>query len=140
MSRFVRIGDGVDVVPLAMAVERLGSVFGEKSFCELFATGDWTGEYFAFPQLRNILLDIMRRVECGVLQSVFLARPMKVVGLSDATQGYVFLAITPCGLRTSGEELPVPAGGVVFSAGAEGVEIFGPESTCVLVMNFAPMP
>lgn len=140
MSQFVRIGDGVDVVPIAMAVERLGSAFGDKAFCELFAAGDWTGEYFAFPQLRGVLLDIMRRVECGVLQSVFLARPMAVVALPDATQGYAFLAITPCGLRTSTQELPVPPGGVVFSAGAEGVEIFGPEGTCALVLNFTPMP
>ena len=136
----MRIGDGVDVVPIAMAVERLGSAFGDKAFCELFAAGDWTGEYFAFPQVRGILLDIMRRVECGVLHSVFLAKTMKVVPLPDATQGYAFLAISHAGLRTSVEELPVPAGGVVFSAGAEGVEIFGPEGTCVLVLNFAPMP
>ena len=140
MSQFVRIGDGVDVVPIAMALERLRAVFGERKFAELFAAGEWTGEYFAFPQLRNVLLDIMRRVECGTLIGVFLAKPMQVVALPDAAQGYAFLAITPCGLRTSAEELPVPAGSVVFSAGAEGVEIFGPEGTCALVLNFAPMP
>lgn len=140
MSNFVKIADGIDVTPLVMAVERMAAVFGEKSFCELLVDGDWQAEYFAFPQLRGLLLDLMRRVECGALVSVFLAKPMEVVRLPDATSAYVCVALHPVVMGCGDDEVAVPAGGAIFCTGAEPLQLRGPEGSCSLVVNFTPMP
>lgn len=140
MSNFVKLADGIDVVPLVMGVERLAGVFGERSFCELLVDGDWRAEYFAFPQLRGLLLDLMRRVECGTLVSVFLAKPMEVVALPDASGAYVCVALHPVVIQCGDDELAVPQGAAVFCTGAEPLQLRGPKDSCVLVVNFTPMP
>lgn len=140
MSNFVKLAEGIDVAPLVMAVERLAGVFGEKPFCELLVDGDWRPEYFAFPQLRGLLLDLMRRVECGALVSVFLAKPMEVVALPDPSSAYVCVALHPVVMACGDDEVAVPLGGVVFCTGAEPLQLKGPKDSCSLVVNFTPMP
>lgn len=143
MSNLLPVAQGVDVLPLLMAIERQVAIFAEAPRVELFQGGEWRGEFFAFPQLRGVLLDILRRVECGVLEEVVL---LKVEGqatlarLEDATKALVVLGLAPmhchCGKDTAGLE----AGSVVWCSGAEEVELVPPHGGCAVVVSFSPMP
>lgn len=141
MGVFLGVAQGVDVLPLKMAIERQGTVFGEGTEVVLYDEGEWKGEFFAFPQMRSILLDIMRRVECGVLARAAL---VKVVGhcalarVVDSTQALVLLGMDSAQASCAGEDCPLVEGSVLWCSGVDATLLRG--SGYALAIYFNPMP
>jgi hypothetical protein len=140
VGNFVEIAQGTDVLPLVMAVERQRGVLGEGPKCNLFAQGEWTGEYYAFPQVRGLLLDLMRRVECGALVEVGIWGPGESPRLPDASVALALVGLVPCVAWCGEDKVELHAGRVVFCSGAEPLVLHGKPDACALVVCFAPMP
>lgn len=138
---FIKLAEGIDVLPLKMAVERQVGVFEGKPAVRLYGEGDWSGEFFAFPQLRQLLLDVMRRVECGVLLDVALVKTEEVapVGpLLDGQQSFVVLALSDFIVNSAG---PQRSGDVLWASGASPLIFRSPEGGgFAIVVTFAPIP
>lgn len=140
MQGFVKLAEGIDVLPLKMAVERQVSVF-EEGQVRLFAEGEWQGQFYAFPQLRSLLLDMMRRVECGKLVSITLLQVETIAPLDpllDGQQCFVILALSDFIINGAGAQRP---GDVLWSNGAVPVVFRGTEEGgFALVVCFEPIP
>lgn len=142
MQGFIKLAEGIDILPLKMAVERQLSVFEEEEGkATLFDAAGWQGQFFAFPQIRNILLDIMRRVECGQLREVELldiAKAQPLGPLLDSQQCFVVLALGECILTGAGTLRP---GDVVWANGVVPLVFRAPEEGgFALVVTFDPIP
>lgn len=140
MRGFVKLADGVDVAPLVMALQRQGSVFEGQQVVALFAEG-WQGAYYAFPQVRTLLLDVMRRVECGQLinVSLLLVNDTSLPPVEDASLARVLLALDAVKCASGDELWELAPGSVLFSAGAEELLLRGADAG-MLCITFAPMP
>lgn len=140
MQGFVKLAEGIDVLPLKMAVERQISVF-EEGQVPLFVEGEWTGQFFAFPQLRNLLLDIMRRVECGKLVSLSLWQVEKMAPLPVLVDGehcFVLLSLSDFIVNGAGAQRP---GDVLWMSGAQETTFrASEEGGFALVVCFEPIP
>lgn len=139
MQGFVRIAQGVDMLPLRLAVERQEGIFDSHSSVVLFGDGEWKGEFFAFPQLRSLLLDVMRRVECGELKSIAIVRTEgveKIGPLSDASCAIVGLMVTDGAVQGAG---PLSMGDVFWASGASPL-IFSQVAGFAVLVIFAPIP
>ena len=140
MQGFVRLAEGIDVLPLKMAVERQGSVF-EAGRAVLFVDGEWGGAFYALPQLRLLLLDMMRRVECGKLISITLLQvkhSAPLDPLSDSQQCITILSLSDFIVDGAGAQRP---GDVLWASGAEAVVFRATEEGgFALVVCFEPIP
>lgn len=139
MQGFVKVAEGVDVLPLRMAVERQDAVFQGKSAVALFAEGEWLGEFYAFPQLRGLLLDIMRRVECGELKNISIVKmgEVEAIGpLGDAACSMVTLMLGDGAVQGAGA---LRAGDILWASGAFPLIFQAPTGAAVVVI-FAPIP
>ena len=138
MQGFVKLAEGIDVLPLKMAVERQESVF-EEGQVGLFSSGEWDGRFYAFPQLRHLLLDMMRRVECGKLITVQLlqvGQSPPLAPLLDGQQCFVLLALDDFIVEGAGAQRP---GDVLWASGAQAIA-FRATTGFALVMCFEPIP
>lgn len=146
MRQFIRLADGVDVLPLLMSVQRQAEgVFGEVEKIGLYAE-DWTGEYYAFPQIRPLLLNILHRVESGRLHSVTLLRVrdrLTLPALVDSSQATVLVGIGPESvMMICGEDqVTMQTGSIVFSPNAaELILSAGDGEAFALAIIYSPMP
>lgn len=135
MSAFVRLGDGLDMAPIAMALARQEALRNAVLF-----NGEWQGEYYAFPMMRGMLLDVMRRGECGDIVSLEFVTEKTFPPLPDSSLGVLLLAVAPIAAKCGEEEIAIPAGAVVFCSCAEELRLFGNIDSCALVMIFSPLP
>jgi hypothetical protein len=145
MSNFVGLASGLDIAPLQMALARQDSVFeGNPDGVVLFAKGEWDAEYFAFPQLRLLLLDVMRRMECGILWQVQLFKlsgEVKVVpALENATDGLGLISIGEVFAVCGNDHFSMATGSVAFCSGAAQLDLMSQTSGCLLLLSFAPLP
>ena len=141
MGVFLSVAQGVDVLPLKMAIERQGAVFDDGSEVGLFEKGEWRGEFFAFPQLRSILLDLMRRLECAELHSITLVRVGGVKGLvkvEDSNQAVALLGLDDLECTCAGELTVLAPGAVVWCSGIDEMLLQG--VGYALAVYFSSMP
>lgn len=140
MSNFVQLGGAGDILPLLLAIERQKAIFGEEEEVCLYAEGEWKSEFFAFPQLRGILLDILRRVECGQLLLALLVKGNSEFSpLPDASQAMALLGLGNVICSCGDNALGLAPGHVLWCSGAQTLSLNGPESY-TLVLTFSPMP
>lgn len=141
MQGFVKLAEGVDVLPLKMAVERQVGVFGEAPSVVLYDGKEWLAEFFAFPQLRALLLDVMRRVECGNLLNVALVKMGAIdpIGpLFEASQSIFMISLDDAIVQGVG---PFRVGDVLWASGATAVSfITGEADAFAVIVKFDAIP